>query len=117
MSTLTTVLGMLPLVLFPGAGSELYRGLGSVVLGGLLTSTVFTLVLVPMLFTLTFETQQWLRERWLRANDAAPAAKPQWEGRLVAVGAAGQDVGQEIAQDNGQEIDAETSWITGHRPK
>lgn len=55
MSTLTTMLGMLPLVLFPGAGSELYRGLGSVVLGGLLVSTIFTLFLVPMLFTLTYE--------------------------------------------------------------
>ena len=35
MSTLTSVIGMLPLVVFPGAGSELYRGLGSVVVGGL----------------------------------------------------------------------------------
>ena len=39
-------------MLFPGAGSELYRGLGSVVLGGLLVSTVLTLVLVPTVFTL-----------------------------------------------------------------
>lgn len=53
MTTATTVLGLLPLVLFPGAGSELYRGLGSVVLGGLLVSTLFTLVLVPTLFRLT----------------------------------------------------------------
>ena len=53
MTTITTVLGLLPLVLFPGAGSELYRGLGAVVLGGLLVSTVFTLVLVPALFSLT----------------------------------------------------------------
>ena len=36
MSTLTSVLGMMPLVLMPGAGSELYRGLGSVVVGVLL---------------------------------------------------------------------------------
>jgi hydrophobic/amphiphilic exporter-1 (mainly G- bacteria), HAE1 family len=52
MTTATTVFGLLPLVLFPGAGSELYRGLGSVVLGGLLVSTIFTLVLVPTLFSL-----------------------------------------------------------------
>jgi HAE1 family hydrophobic/amphiphilic exporter-1 len=58
MTTTTTVLGLLPLVLFPGAGSELYRGLGSVVLGGLLISTVFTLVLVPTLFSLTLEARQ-----------------------------------------------------------
>lgn len=49
MSTLTSVGGMLPLVLMPGSGSELYRGLGAVVVGGLLVSTFFTLVLVPIL--------------------------------------------------------------------
>ncbi|MBF0193927.1 MAG: efflux RND transporter permease subunit [Magnetococcales bacterium] len=52
MSTTTSMLGLLPLVLFPGAGSELYRGLGSVVIGGLLISTIFTLVMVPALFSL-----------------------------------------------------------------
>ena len=52
MSVLTSVFGMLPLVLFPGAGSELYRGIGSVVVGGLLVSTLFTLILVPALFSL-----------------------------------------------------------------
>ena len=49
MGTLTSVGGMLPLVLLPGSGSELYRGLGAVVVGGLVISTVFTLVLVPLL--------------------------------------------------------------------
>lgn len=58
MTTTTTVLGLLPLVIFPGAGSELYRGLGSVVLGGLLSSTLFTLILVPTLFTLTLSAKQ-----------------------------------------------------------
>lgn len=56
-TTITTVLGLLPLVLFPGAGSELYRGLGSVVLGGLLVSTVLTLVLVPTVFTLFMDAR------------------------------------------------------------
>ena len=53
MSTLTSVFGMLPLVIFPGAGSELYRGLGSVVVGGLSLSAVLTLLLVPPLLRLT----------------------------------------------------------------
>lgn len=52
MSVSTSVFGMLPLVLFPGAGSELYRGLGSVVVGGLVVSTIFTLFLIPPLFSL-----------------------------------------------------------------
>ena len=47
MSTLTSVFGMLPLVVFPGAGSELYRGLGSVVVGGLSLSALLTLAIVP----------------------------------------------------------------------
>jgi len=54
MTTLTTVLGLLPLVLVPGAGSELYRGLGAVLLGGMLFSTLITLVLVPALLGLCF---------------------------------------------------------------
>ncbi len=54
MSTLTSVLGMLPLVLMPGSGSELYRGLGAVVLGGLIVSTIFTLILVPLLLSLAY---------------------------------------------------------------
>lgn len=53
MSSITTVFGMLPLVLFPGAGSEFYRGLGGVVVGGLLVSTVFTIFLIPAILSLT----------------------------------------------------------------
>ncbi len=49
MSTTTSLFGMLPLVLVPGAGSELYRGMGSVILGGMALSTIFTLFLVPAL--------------------------------------------------------------------
>jgi HAE1 family hydrophobic/amphiphilic exporter-1 len=65
MTTTTTVFGLIPLVLFPGAGSELYRGLGAVVLGGLLISTVFTLLLTPVLFSLLLTAVAALR-RWLR---------------------------------------------------
>ena len=49
MSSLTSIFGMMPLVLFPGAGSELYRGLGAVVLGGLALSTFVTLLVIPSL--------------------------------------------------------------------
>jgi len=56
MSTLTSVFGMLPLVLFPGAGSELYRGLGSVVVGGLSLSALLTLTIIPPLLTLVGRT-------------------------------------------------------------
>lgn len=49
MSATTSISGMLPLVLAPGPGSELYRGLGSVIIGGLALSTVFTVFLIPVL--------------------------------------------------------------------
>lgn len=62
MSTMTSVGGMLPLVLFPGAGSELYRGLGSVVVGGLIVSTIFTLLLVPLMLSLTFDMTAGLKK-------------------------------------------------------
>jgi HAE1 family hydrophobic/amphiphilic exporter-1 len=57
MSVSTSVCGMLPLVLFPGAGSELYRGLGSVVVGGLIVSTLFTIFLVPAVFSLSLDAR------------------------------------------------------------
>ncbi len=49
MSATTSLLGMLPLVLSTGSGSELYRGLGSILLGGLAMSTLFTLFVIPSL--------------------------------------------------------------------
>jgi HAE1 family hydrophobic/amphiphilic exporter-1 len=49
MSASTSIFGMLPLVVAPGPGSELYRGLGSVILGGLALSTVFTVFVIPSL--------------------------------------------------------------------
>ena len=52
MSTLTSICGMMPLVVFPGAGSELYRGLGAVVVGGLSMSAFLTLLTVPPLLRL-----------------------------------------------------------------
>ncbi|MGH7890110.1 MAG: efflux RND transporter permease subunit, partial [Thermodesulfobacteriota bacterium] len=55
-----------PLVLVPGSGSELYRGLGSVVLGGLLVSTVFTLFLVPAVFSLAFDLKENVSDRFSR---------------------------------------------------
>ncbi|PQA87353.1 efflux RND transporter permease subunit [Hyphococcus luteus] len=55
MSTSTTLMGMLPLVLAPGAGSLIYRGLATVIVGGMAVSTLFTLVLLPALMQLGAE--------------------------------------------------------------
>jgi HAE1 family hydrophobic/amphiphilic exporter-1 len=60
MSAATSIFGMLPLVLIPGPGSEFYRGLGSVVLGGLAVSTVFTVLVIPslLMFAIKMERPQ-----------------------------------------------------------
>jgi len=60
MSTMTSIFGMLPLMLIPGSGTELYRGMATVIVGGMLVSTLFTLVLLPSL---------------LRANESAHPAR------------------------------------------
>ncbi|NKC10877.1 MAG: MMPL family transporter [Gammaproteobacteria bacterium] len=72
MSTLTSVFGMVPLVVFPGAGSELYRGLGSVVVGGLALSALLTLIIVPPLLSLTVG----LRTRKSTYIQPSPAEQP-----------------------------------------
>jgi multidrug efflux pump subunit AcrB len=52
MSTLTSIFGMLPLMLIPGVGSQIYRGLATVIIGGMALSAVFTLLLMPSLLRL-----------------------------------------------------------------
>jgi len=71
MSALTSIMGMLPLVLMPGAGSELYRGIGSVITGGLLVSTIFTIFLVPALFSLVLDAKTALGHASVRKSKTA----------------------------------------------
>jgi len=52
MSTLTSIFGMLPLLLLPGEGSVIYRGLASSIVGGMAFSLIFTLLLLPCLLRL-----------------------------------------------------------------
>ncbi len=74
MSTLTSIFGMLPLVLFPGAGSELYRGLGSVVIGGLTLSALLTLTIIPPLLSVFAGATEAARARRRAAAATAKAA-------------------------------------------
>lgn len=57
MSTLTSLFGMLPLMLVPGVGAEIYRGLATVIVGGMAVSALFTLVLLPSLLRIGEQTQ------------------------------------------------------------
>ncbi|MGN0940958.1 MAG: efflux RND transporter permease subunit [Selenomonadaceae bacterium] len=60
MTTLSTLLGMLPIALGIGAGAELRQSMGVVLIGGLTTSTLLTLVVVPLIYILT---EQWKEKR------------------------------------------------------
>jgi multidrug efflux pump subunit AcrB len=57
MSTATTIFGLAPLVLLPGEGTELYRGVGIIVLCGLLFSTLISLTFLPALLVTVFHRQ------------------------------------------------------------
>jgi HAE1 family hydrophobic/amphiphilic exporter-1 len=81
MTAVAAVIGLLPLVVSSGAGSELYRGLGAVMVGGLAMSTLFTLVLIPILFTLWFDAKKRLGH----------AAARLWAGGLRAPAAGKAD--------------------------
>lgn len=56
MSTLTTICGLSPLVFIPGAGTELYRGVGAIVLFGILGAAVVSLTMLP---ALTIQALEW----------------------------------------------------------
>lgn len=52
MTTLTTVLALIPMAFFPGEGSELVQPIGKTVVGGLTAGTIFTLFLVPVIYAI-----------------------------------------------------------------
>ena len=55
MTVISSVFGMIPLALGEGAGTELYRGMGTALIGGLSVSAIFTLFLVPVLLSLLMD--------------------------------------------------------------
>jgi len=69
MSTLTSLFGMLPLLVVPGAGSDIYRGMAAAIVGGMSVSTLFTLLLLPSLLQLTAKG----REKMAAAGSAVTA--------------------------------------------
>ncbi|MEO1202211.1 MAG: efflux RND transporter permease subunit, partial [Pseudomonadota bacterium] len=70
MSTLTTICGLSPLVLIPGAGTELYRGVGAIVLFGILGAALVSLTMLP---ALTISVLQW-NDRRKATLAGSPAA-------------------------------------------
>jgi HAE1 family hydrophobic/amphiphilic exporter-1 len=64
MTTLAMIFGMLPLALALGAGAEMRAPMARAVIGGLITSTFLTLLVVPVVYTLLDDFGDWIRRRW-----------------------------------------------------
>lgn len=64
MTTMTTVIGMVPLALGLGQGSERYKGMAIAVIFGLTFSTMLTLVIVPIMFEIYYETLEKIKKRF-----------------------------------------------------
>ena len=58
MTTLTTMLGVVPMAMAKGEGAEIYAPLGQAISGGLLTSTIITLFIIPVLYFMTEKNKQ-----------------------------------------------------------
>ena len=77
MTALVASVGFIPMAVSTSPGSEVQRPLATVVIGGLLTSTVLTLIVLPVVYT-------WLEERWPLWTVAASRRFPRWPRRRQA---------------------------------
>ena len=75
MTTLAMIFGMVPLALALGQGAEMRAPMARAVIGGLVTSTILTLVVVPVVYALLDDVAEGLRRRWSKANALAADAK------------------------------------------
>ncbi len=71
MTTLAMIFGMLPLFLGIGAGGEGRAPMARAVVGGLLTSTLLTLLVVPVMYTYMDDLGSWLKRKWKGQGHAA----------------------------------------------
>jgi HAE1 family hydrophobic/amphiphilic exporter-1 len=72
MTTFTMIFGMLPTALALGEGAESRSGMAWVLIGGLLTSTLFTLVVIPVIYTIMDDFKAWLRRKFRREHAEKP---------------------------------------------
>jgi HAE1 family hydrophobic/amphiphilic exporter-1 len=89
MTTLAMIFGMLPAALGTGAGSEMRQPMGVSVIGGLITSTLLSLVVVPVVYSLLDDLGLWVRGRVRRGVPLAtvePDGKAGQPGALVRAG-------------------------------
>lgn len=79
MTTLTTVLGMVPLAIGTGENGELMRGMAMVIIGGLTASTLLTLVLIPTFYLMITKKERHKADRSKRTEDEDEVLIPRAE--------------------------------------
>jgi len=70
MTTLAMIFGMLPLALALGSAAEMRAPMARAVIGGLITSTMLTLLVVPVVYTWLDDLGAWMRRRWEGKKEA-----------------------------------------------
>ncbi len=75
MTTLAMIFGMMPLAFALSEGSEQRAPMGQAVIGGVITSSLLTLVVVPVVYCYLDDLTQWLRRLWVRP-EVTPVSKP-----------------------------------------
>jgi HAE1 family hydrophobic/amphiphilic exporter-1 len=68
MTTLAMIFGMVPLALGLGQGAEMRAPMARAVIGGLITSTLLTLIVVPVVYSLLDDFGAWIRRRWAKST-------------------------------------------------
>jgi len=79
MTTLAMIFGMLPLAFAIGAGAEMRAPMARAVIGGLITSTLLSLLVVPVVYTFLDDLRPsmlWSWTKWFRRSPAVPEQSP-----------------------------------------
>lgn len=94
MTTLTTIFGLLPLAIGIGEGSELQQALARSVVGGLVTSTIVSLFLIPAMYLVLDQVVRWVRNR----REMQPAQNgPQKAWRKASTGSSRRTYPQAVS--------------------
>jgi hydrophobic/amphiphilic exporter-1 (mainly G- bacteria), HAE1 family len=89
MTTLAMIFGMMPLFFALGSGAEMRAPMARAVVGGLLTSTLLTLLVVPVMYTVLDDFQVWLKRKWKgKEKQAATATLLLVAGVALSIGLA-----------------------------
>lgn len=86
MTTLAMIFGMMPLALAIGQGAEMRAPMARAVIGGLITSTLLTLIVVPVVYTLLDDFAAWIKRRWagsvVHEGNEHPVKEPELVGAM-----------------------------------